>query len=84
MNDKRRVDINIGVNHDTDIVKAKKVMLQVINNFPGILKTPESTVLITDIKESSINLNLRFWISSKGEYFTTKSNVTETINLAFK
>ena len=84
MNDKRRVEVTIWVDFDTDIVKAKKVMLQVVNNFPWILKTPEANVIISNFNESSINLSLRFWISSKWEYFITKSNVTETINLAFR
>jgi small-conductance mechanosensitive channel len=48
------------------------------------LKAPEASVFITKFDDSSINLSLRFWINSKWEYFSTKSNVTETINLAFK
>ncbi len=84
INDKRRVEINIWVDYDTDIVKAKKIMLQVINNFPWILKAPESSVFVTNFNDNSIDLSLRFWINSKWEYFSIKSNVTETINLAFK
>ena len=83
-NDKRRVDIKVWVDYNTDIVKAKKIMLQVIDNFPGILKSPNSSVYITEFDDSAINLSLRFWISSKWKYFEMKSNVTETINLAFK
>jgi small-conductance mechanosensitive channel len=40
-------------------------MLQVVNNFPGILKAPEASVFITKFDDSSINLSLRFWINSK-------------------
>lgn len=83
-NDKRRVEIEVWVDYQTDILKAKKIMLQVIENFPWILRTPESNVFITKFDDSSINLSLRFWINSKWEYFATRSNVTETINLAFK
>jgi len=83
-NDKRRVDIKVWVDYDTDIVKAKKIMLQVIDNFPGILKAPNPSIFITEFDDSSINLSLRFWISSRWEYFSIKSNVTETINMAFK
>jgi len=39
-------------------------MLQVVSNFPGILKAPEATVIITKFNESSINISLRFWINS--------------------
>ena len=84
VNDKRRVEIDFWVDFETDIVKAKKIMLQVVSNFPGILKAPEATVIITKFNESSINISLRFWINSNWEYYIMKSNVTETINLAFK
>ncbi len=83
-NNKRRVDIEVGVDYDTDIVKAKKVMLQVAEKFPNILAAPHTTVLVNKFSDSSISLILRFWIDSKDEYFQTKSNVTETVNLAFK
>ena len=83
-NDKRRIEIKINVDYDTDIVKAKKIMLQIIENFPWILKSPNASVYITKFDDNWINLSLRFWINSKWEYFKMKSNVTETINLAFK
>lgn len=83
-NSKRRIEIEIWVDYNTDLVKAKQVLLQVLKSFPNILKAPESSVFITDFDSSSINMSLRFWIDSKWEYFNIKSNVTETINLAFK
>lgn len=84
INDKRRITIEIWVDYETDIVQAKKIMLQVVNNFPYILKTPESDVFIDKFDENWIKLNLQFWINSQWNIFETKSNVTETINLAFK
>jgi len=83
-NDKRRVDVNIWVDYDTDILKAKKVMMQVIQKFPNVLQAPAPDVYITEMADSSINLSLRFWINSKDWYFSSQSNVTETINMAFK
>ncbi len=83
-NDKRRVDIEVWVDYDTDLVKAKKVMNQVVEQFPNVLKAPEPSIFVEKFDNSAIKLSLRFWIDSKEEYFQTKSNVTETINLAFK
>ncbi len=84
-NDKRRIDIEVWVDYETDIIKAKKIMMQVIEQFPTVLKAPEPVVVLDKLDNSSINLILRFWInSSSGEYFVTRSNVTETINLAFR
>lgn len=83
-NDKRRVNVDLGVDYDTDIVKAKKIMIQVTERFPNILKAPFPNVLVTEMADSSINLSLKFWINSKDWYAWIQSNVKETINLAFK
>ncbi len=84
-NDKRRVDIDIWVDYDTDLLKAKKILLQILQNFPNILKAPAPSIFITSFDSSSINISLRFWVDSKNwDFFGTKSNVTETINMAFK
>ena len=83
-NDKRRVEVNIWVDYDTDILRAKKVLMQVIKKFPNVLVSPQPDVFVTEMADSSINLSLRFWINSKDWYFSSHSNVTETVNLAFK
>jgi small-conductance mechanosensitive channel len=59
-------------------------MLRVLDNFPNVLQAPNSNVFVDEFDESSINLILRFWINSDDKYFEVKSNVTETINMAFK
>lgn len=83
-NDKRRVDINVWIDYNTDLLKAKEIMLRVLDNFPNILQAPSSEVLVNEFWDSSINISLRFWINSSDKYFEIKSNVTETINMAFK
>jgi len=83
-NDKRRIEIDVWVDYDTDILKAKKIIYKVLNNFPNILRAPEPDILVSWFGDSSINISIRFWINSKADYHVIKSNVTETINLAFK
>ena len=84
-NNKRRVEVEVWTDYDTDTLKAKKIMLSVLWNFTNILKAPYPEVVVTKLWDSGISLCLRFWIDSKDNtYFDTKSNVTETINLAFK
>ena len=83
-NDKRRVEIEIGLDYDTDLVHAKKVIMKVLENFPNILLAPAADIFITSLADSSIKVDVRFWIVSTDEYFKMKSNVTETLNLAFK
>lgn len=83
-NDKRRVDVNVWVDYDTDIVKAKKILIQVTEQFPNILMAPKPKVFVEEMADNWINLSLRFWLNSTDSYFVMKSNVTETVNLAFK
>ncbi len=82
-NDKRRIDIEVVVDYETNIVKAKQVLQKVLSNFPMILAAPESDILIQSLGEKGVELKLRFWIHSKEDFVTIKSNITETINLAF-
>jgi len=48
-NDKRRIDIEVVVDYETDIIKAKKVLLKVASNFPQILSTPDPDVIVKDL-----------------------------------
>jgi len=81
--DKRRVEVDVQVDYDTDIVKAKGVINKVLENFP-ILQAPRSDIIVESLGDNGIFLRVRFWIGSKDPYFTLKSNITETINLAFQ
>lgn len=83
-NDKRRINIEIIVDYSTDIVTAKKVLRKVLTNFPMILSAPEPDILIDELWDKGITLKLRFWIHSKENFIELKSNITETINLAFQ
>jgi small conductance mechanosensitive channel len=83
-NNKRRVEVLVWVDYSTDLILAKKVIMQVLGSFANILKAPKPEVIIVWFENSAINLSVRFWIDSKWDYFESKSNVTETINLAFK
>lgn len=83
-NDKRRIDVEVIVWYETDILEAKKVLQKVVSNFPVVLQAPASDVLIRELWDRGVGLKLRFWISSKENFVTLRSNVTETINLAFK
>jgi len=83
-NDKRRIDVDVVVGYETDIVQAKKVLQKVITNFPMVLPAPATDVIIERLWDNGVLLKLRFWVSSSENFVTLKSNVTETINLAFK
>jgi len=87
-NDKRRLELDLELDKDTDITKAKKIITNVIDSFPSILKSPESQVWITWVTNWNINVKIIFWMYSRDisewYFFTIKSNILETLNLAFR
>jgi len=74
-NDKRRIDVEVVVAYDTDIVQAKKILMQVISNFPNILQAPAADIIVDNLWERWIVLKLRFWINSAENYITLRSNI---------
>lgn len=82
-NDKRRVEVEVLIDYKSDIHKAKTIITKVLESFPNILKAPKYDVLVDKLDNSWILLKIRFWITSQDQYFQVKSNITETINLAF-
>jgi len=55
-----------------------------LSTFPNILTAPESKILLTEFDDSSIGLKVMFWLNINDDFFGTRSNVMETINLAFR
>lgn len=83
-NTKRRVEVEVWLDYAEDITKAKELINKVIESFPYILIAPAPFTIVNDLWENGVWMKIYFWISIDSNYFEIKSNVTETINLAFK
>lgn len=83
-NDKRRVDVDILIDYDSDVHKAKQTVQMVLDQFPNILQAPASDVILDKLSDNGILLRARYWTPVTDNYFHTKSNVTETLNLALR
>ena len=70
----RRADLNIGIAYNSDIRKAKEVIMEVLNNHPKILNEPTPTVIVKELADSAINLGVRPW--AKSEDFLDVSSET--------
>lgn len=60
-NPTRRDAITIGVSYESDIKKAKQVLLDLLAEQEGILKDPAPAVVVTELADSSVNFSVRFW-----------------------
>ena len=80
---KIRVRINIGVAYDADLSQTKGIILGVADATPWIQKDPVPVVVVTAFGESSVDLQLRVWISDARKRMDTISHVTDNVKAAF-
>ncbi len=78
-----RVRIPIGVSYDTDIEKAKSVVLEVAKRAEWVADDPPSVVVVKAFGESSVDLELRVWIKNARKRIQTISFVTDNVKGAF-
>ena len=62
--DTRRLEHVIGISFDDDIEKAIGVLEKVMRGAPSVLNTPEPDAFVIDFNESSIDIQMFWWISS--------------------
>lgn len=79
----RRADMVFSLSYDTNIKVAKDILLQVMENHPQVLKTPEASVVVKNLTDSAIQLAIRPW--SKNEDFgAMSSDILEQCKEAFE
>ncbi len=76
-----RVDLVVGISYDSDIQKARNLMLDVMHNHPMVLKDPEPVVVVIELADSSVNLGVRPHCKPD-DYATVYVQVLESCKLA--
>ncbi len=74
----RRITLNVGVAYGTDLDRAVAVALSILKNHPKTLDEPEPQVVVTELGDSSINLQLRVWVK-KEDYGLVKAEIIKKI-----
>lgn len=59
-----RQDFVIGIDYEDDIDAALTLVKSTVKNHPEILKSEETLVLIKEFATNTVNLEVRFWIST--------------------
>jgi small-conductance mechanosensitive channel len=74
-----RLSTSVGVAYDCDVELAMRLMVEAAAAHPRALETPGPKVFLTQFADSSINLDLGFWIDDPEE---GKGNIVSDVNLA--
>lgn len=78
----RRADLTLSISYETDIRKAKELIMTILQNDPKVLKTPEPVVEVKQLTDSAILLSIRPWAKNI-DFSTVNSNTLEHCKTAF-
>lgn len=76
-----RVDMVFGISYDSDIKKAKDVLMNILTSHPNVLKNPAPFVGVKELADSSVNLAVRPY-SIPEDYWVVYFDVMESGKLA--
>lgn len=79
----RRISIMVGVAYDTDINKAKEVLLELASENKKVLSKPEPQVSLDAFADSAINLQLLAWTKT-ADATKVKNEIHEAIKIQFE
>lgn len=81
--DKRRIDLVIGIGYDDDIGRAKALIQGVLGQDNRILDEPAPVMLLVELGESSVDIAVRPWVKSS-DYSQVRSDLLEHIKRALE
>jgi small conductance mechanosensitive channel len=79
---KRRLEILIGIDYDSDLKKAKHTIYQIIEQHSRILSDPAPLVAVNNLGDSEVELTVRVWTQSK-DYGSVRFDLLENIKTSF-
>ena len=81
-NDRRRVDMTVGVSYDDNLDKVRKTLEELVSADDRILDDPACTIAVSELADSSVNFVLRPWTAT-ADYWGVKFDLTEAIKKRF-
>jgi len=78
----RRFDLQISLAYQSDISKAREVLLQVAAINPICLEEPHPLVILQGFAEGKVDIQFSVW-ASRENYFELRNGIQEQIKLAF-
>jgi small conductance mechanosensitive channel len=81
MQGERKADLTFSISYDSDIKKAKEILLDVLIKNPKVLKTPAPEVFVKNLSASSIDFAVRPW-AKNANYGAVFSETLENCKIA--
>jgi potassium efflux system protein len=78
----RRVDVDLGVAHGSDVTRVMQLLQETTRSTPGIADEPAPTVLFTGFGASSLDFAIRAWTQRFDEWTTIRSDLMQRLHAA--
>jgi small conductance mechanosensitive channel len=79
MRPRLRVDIPFGIAYAADVEAARHALLAIVSGDAAVLPDPPPAVVVTQLADSSVNLELRLWIKDPLEEPAVSASYTERV-----
>ncbi|WP_320170006.1 mechanosensitive ion channel domain-containing protein [Maridesulfovibrio sp.] len=81
-NNRRRIDLVIGIGYEDDIIKAKELVSRTLAAETRLLKDPAPFIGVGELGASSVDIYIRPWVRTP-DYWATRCELLEKIKVAF-
>jgi len=81
--DEIRVRIPIGISYESNLKKAKEIIIGISLELDWVMRDPAPKVVVRNFGESSVDLQARVWISDPRRRMDTISYITDNVKEAF-
>ena len=77
----RRIDLVVGISYDDDIDKARALIFKLAKGKDGVLQEPAPVVNVTNLGDSSVDLELRAW-TRRQDYWEARWGLIRDVKYA--
>lgn len=76
--------INLGVGYDSDVDRAKALLVQAAHSAPAVLDDPPAEAFFMSFGDSALNLSLFFWVEDYAQLGVATDQINTAICRSFK
>ena len=80
--DYRRLEIKVGISYQSDLRKAKDIMLRLFEEHPCMMKEEEVIAFVDELAASAVIIGARGWVATP-DYWQARRDLLEQIKLIF-
>lgn len=81
-NQKRRIDLPIGIHYDDDLKLAKEIATKIMDESEYKLVGDDNVVVVKELEDSAVTLEVRMWVKTE-DYWNAKFDLNQKLKEAY-